>query len=432
MSNAVRYTTWLLLTTFIFTLSVVTCSAQVHYDMGYHSQHVDTQAPSGYKFMKGVDSSSTGGILDRRANWSDNTMIPWEAFAYGEYIGPHRTPHVPEYRIRVGDQIRFVFRLTRELSLEPYRIQVGDVFNIFSLGNENEVGIDELANNELQVLPDGSISLKGIGRIQAALKTIEQLEKEINDRYNESLYTDANVVVQGVQVDQRLQDLLDAVDARGGIGGQGQTLRVSPDGTVQIPWVGPVPAVGLSLTEIGREVNMRYRLVVRGLEVTPILEEVSPRQAFVLGEVNQASQITMSGPTTAMQAIAQAGGWLQGANVRQIVVFRRDQNWQLMALRLDLGGALAGRDPLPVDDIWLRHGDIVLVPKAPIQRISELVNLYFTQTLYGVLPQQGVGTIFDADQFIGGFGTGVGGVGGGVGGTGGGVGGAVGGGVGGF
>lgn len=365
--------------------------------------HVNDQAPSGYKFMQGVDRHSLRNSR-RKASWTDSQMIPWEAFAYGEYIGPHRTPHVPEYRIRVDDEIQFVYQLTRELNSTPYRIQVGDVLQISSLGNENEQGIDELLQTNVQVLPDGTISLKGIGRVVAARKTFDTLQKEVNDLYNADLYNDAKIVIHAVVVNQKLQDIINSVDARGGNGGQGATVTVSPDGTVQLPWIGSVPAVGLSLTELAREVNMRYSFRVKGLEVTPILTERAPRVSYVLGEVDTPSQIQMNGPTTVMQAIAQAGGWEQGANVRQIVVFRRDANWQLMALKIDLGAALAGKNPMPADDIWLRHGDIVLVPKAPVQRISELVDLYFTRTLYAALPQQGVGTLFDADQFIGGFG----------------------------
>ena len=35
--------------------------------------------------------------------------------------------------------------------------------------------------------------------------------------------------------------------------------------------IGSVPAVGLTLDELGREVNMCYRQQIQGIEVTPIL-----------------------------------------------------------------------------------------------------------------------------------------------------------------
>ena len=152
----------------------------------------------------------------------------------------------------------------------------------------------------------------------------------------------------------------------------------------------------MSLNEIQQEIEARYRLKgLGGVTVTPTLIERAPRFIYVVGEVEMGDQFELTGPTTAMQAIALAGGFNQGGNLRQVIVFRRDANWNLVATRLDLSGALFGRRPHPSDEIWLRDGDIVLVPKRPIQRLSETVDLYLTQTLYSIFPQE---IIFDFNQ----------------------------------
>jgi polysaccharide export outer membrane protein len=144
-------------------------------------------------------------------------------------------------------------------------------------------------------------------------------------------------------------------------------------------------------------VNTRYAASIRGLNVTPVLRNRAPRSVFVLGEVVRPGRIQIDGPTTVMQAIAMAEGWKRGSNLRQIVVFRRDQDWRLMATRIDLQGAMLGKSPYPSDEIWLRDSDIVLVPKTPILRASEAVDLYMTRTLYSIFPQQGV--VFNFDNF---------------------------------
>jgi polysaccharide biosynthesis/export protein len=87
-----------------------------------------------------------------------------------------------------------------------------------------------------------------------------------------------------------------------------------------------------------------------------------------------------------MQAVAMAGGWNVGANLRQIVIFRRTDDWRLMATKIDLSGALYGQRPCPADEIWLRDQDIVLLPKSPILRTDDWINLIFTRGLYGVVP----------------------------------------------
>ena len=339
------------------------------------------------KMMMGVDQHSCS--RQREATWQDQHPVPWESFAYGEYIGPHRTPHVPLYRVRVNDQIRFVFHLTRELSAERYRLNVGDSIDVFSAVDP------DLIQKEITVISDGTVSLNLIGSVSAAGKTIEQFQKEINELYKKQV-NNPSVTVRGVKTNTPLQDVRDAVDARQGSGGQSQDVTVSPDGTIQLPVLSsPVHAIGLSLEELGREVNARYREVVPGIKASPILIQRAPRVAYVLGEVATPGRIELVGPTSAIQAISVAGSWNPGANLRQIVVFRRDCNWRLMATRLDLAGAVHGYQPRPSDEIWLRDGDIVLVPKQPIQRVADAVDLYFTRTLYAILPNQGFTLTFD-------------------------------------
>ncbi len=339
------------------------------------------------KYFAGVDENTARGI-GGEPQWKNADMIPWEAFAYGEYIGPHRHPHVAEYRLRVDDQLEFVFILTRERSTEPYRFYVGDTISITS-------AIDDSINqDEIAILGDGTISLSLIGQVRVAGKTIRDLQRELNDRYAK-YFQNPSVVVQVLQGDTPLRDLLDSVDARFGQGGQSRLAVVSPDGTIQLPLIGSVPAIGLTLKEVAREVNARYRNRVRGIEVTPVLTERAPRFIYVVGEVDQPGQFELTGPTSAMQAIALAGGFNSGGNLRQIIVFRRDQNYKLMATKLDLAGALFGKRPHPSDEIWLRDSDIVLIPPQPIQRLSEQVNRYLVQTLYAIFPQQGVAFNFD-------------------------------------
>lgn len=344
-------------------------------------------ANSSVKFFAGVDENTTRDNSGE-PRWKNADMIPWESFAFGEYIGPHRQPHVSDYRLRVNDALEFVYILTREQSTEPYRFYVGDQISITS-------AIDSSINQPaLTILGDGSISLSLIGQVRVAGKTIRDLQRELNDRYAK-YFQNPSVVVQVLQGDTPLNDLLDSVDARAGQGGQSRDAIVSPDGTIQLPLIGSVPAIGLTLREIAREVNARYRTRIRGFEVTPVLSQRAPRFLYVVGEVAQPGQFTLTGPTTAMQAIALAGGFNNGGNLRQIIVFRRDQNYKLMATKLDLSGALWGNRPHPSDEIWLRDSDIVLIPKQPIQRISEAVNRYLVTTLYAIFPQQGVAFNFD-------------------------------------
>ena len=118
----------------------------------------------------------------------------------------------------------------------------------------------------------------------------------------------------------------------------------------------------------------------------PILAQRAPRYVFVLGEVNNPGRFELTGPTTALQAIGMAGSWRVGANLRQIVVFRRGDDWRLLATMIDLQGALLGHQPLPPGEIWIDDSDVIIVPKSPILVADDFINLVFTRGIYGVFP----------------------------------------------
>ena len=104
--------------------------------------------------------------------------------------------------------------------------------------------------------------------------------------------------------------------------------------------------------------------MVRACTVSPQLTDRAVSYVFLGGEVKAPGRYTLEGPTTVMQAIAMAGGWNIGGNVRQVVVFRRDENWCLKATKIDVRAPLYGNDPCPMNDVWLRENDLVLVPKS--------------------------------------------------------------------
>jgi polysaccharide biosynthesis/export protein len=328
----------------------------------------------------------------REPRWRDERQVPWESLGYGEYIGPPRTPHLPEYKILILDQIDFVFRRTRQLSGNAYRFDIGDVLGISS---EQYEAFNDL---EQTIQTDGTIQVRGIGSVVAANKTVAELQDEINRLAQDPIRgTKGNpeILVKPINTETRLQDLIRTVDATAGFGGLSRTVTVAPDGTVQLPGINSVPALGLSLTEVSAEANARYAREVPGLEVTAILNARAPRFVYVLGEVVTPGQVELAGPTTVIQAISQVQGWRPGANLRHVVVMRRDKNWQLVATRLDLSGPLWGHRPNPSDDLWLRHSDIVIVPKNAGQRLADFIEVYFTRGLYGVFPTQGFAVGFN-------------------------------------
>jgi polysaccharide biosynthesis/export protein len=258
-------------------------------------------------------------------------------------------------------------------------LNVGDSVRVESLTDPN------IDREELVIQPDGSITVRLLGQVQAARRTIAELTADLEEQYKK-FYRMPSITVTPLRVNTKLEDLRAAIDRRAGIGGQSFQSRISPDGTVQLPAIGSAPAIGLTLDELKLEIDARYAALVEGIEVTPVLAARAPRQVFVVGEVRQPGRFAMEGPTTLMQAIAMAGGWNVGAHLRQVVVFRRAEDWRLIATKLDIRGALFANRPIPADEIWLRDSDLVVVPKHPILQLDDFISLVFTRGIYGVVP----------------------------------------------
>jgi polysaccharide export outer membrane protein len=348
----------------------------------------------------GVDSTAGCGLGE--VTWKARGQVDWQAFAQGEYVGHARLAHVPDYRIRVDDQIAFVFRLTREITSFPYELQVGDKIRIESLtADSNDAGAAQGAEDDirrdLEIQPDGTISLPLLGQVRAANMTIDGLRVHLEERYLK-YYKVPAITVTPLAVNTRLQDLLNAVDARQGSGGLQLQTRVNPDGRLYLPGLGAVCAQGLTVDELKVEVDARYEATIPGVDVTPVLTQRAPRFVFVLGEVNKPDRYTLEGPTTLMGALSMAGSWKIGANLRQVVVFRRGEDWRMLATMLDVNGALYGRRPVPADEIWLNDSDIIVVPKTTITVVDEFVNQFFTNGLYSAFPQFSFGN-FNFNNF---------------------------------
>ncbi len=304
----------------------------------------------------------------------------WQAFAQGEYVGHARLPHVPDYRLRVDDVLELVYRRTRQKTATPYELNVGDEIRVESF-------TDPDLNRDLIIQPDGTITLRLLGQVEATGLTVEQLREKLDERY-EQYYKLPAITVTPLLVNSKLNDLVYSVDARYGQGGLNRQARVTPAGNIALPVLGTVYVQGLTLPELQEELNQRYQQAIEGIEVIPVLLARAPRFVYVLGEVGNPGRYELTGPTTVMQAIAMAGSWNVGSDLRQVVVFRRGDDWRLLATRLNVGPALHGNQPCPTGEIWLNDSDIVLVPKSPLLRADEFIEMAFTRGIYGVFPLQ--------------------------------------------
>ncbi len=343
--------------------------------------------PGGYpclggcqRCLMGVDCQTCNGA---KARWCDIRPMPFGSYGPGGYAGPARLAHLSQYRLRPGDLVQVIYLITRRQKEGPYRLAPGDTVSIESIADP-DLSRGTLENG-LEIQPDGTITVRMLGQIHAAGLTVAQLREVLDEQYSK-YYEEPAIDVTPVRTNTLAEDIRNAVGGQSGFNQQAITVEVMPDGKIRLPGIGELCVQDFSLNQLKREINLRYDEVVVGLNVEPILAQQAPHFVHVLGEVAQPDRIELDGPTTVLGAIASAGGNLPGANLRQVVIFRRAEDWRLISTILDLQGAVYGKRPTPADEIWLRDGDVVIVPSKPIVRFNNWVQQIFTDGVYGVFP----------------------------------------------
>ncbi len=324
-------------------------------------------------------------IGGRRQTWKDLHPYPFQPLGHGEYLGPIRLPSTLDYRLRVGDSVRFIFIDAPSQLQDSYRLMVGDEVAIESATDEKIRRGDLQLGRGLVIQPDGKLTVSLIGEVDAAGLTIPQLRHNLEIKYK-SFIREPSIDVTPIRTNSLKTAILNSVDARAGAGGTNYIDTVHPDGTIRLPKLGSIPAQGMTLDEIKREVNLRYGRIVSGLEVESGINAEAKHFVFITGEVTLPNRYELLGPTSVTQAIALAGGHKLGANLRQIVIFRYAEDWRLVTTVVDLRGAILGRDPTPADNIWLRDSDTVIVPQSGIKSMNNFVRQVFTEGIYGVVP----------------------------------------------
>jgi polysaccharide biosynthesis/export protein len=142
------------------------------------------------------------------------------------------------------------------------------------------------------------------------------------------------------------------------------SARISAHGLVSIPLIGDVAVVDRPAEDVATEIQRRLEDgYVRHAPVSLTVVEYSVRLAYVMGSVNHQCAITLDpfSPTTAMQAIGKAGGFLPDANRRATQVVRDDPTQPTRKQRMTVM-PLAAPD-LEAKDIILQPGDMVVVPQ---------------------------------------------------------------------
>jgi len=152
-----------------------------------------------------------------------------------------------------------------------------------------------------------------------------------------------------------------------------RTLTVGPDGRVVMPMSRPIMAAGRTFGQVEADLTAELGKQLRDprIDVTP--RAYSPEQIYVGGQVGQSGTYTLPGRIGAIEAIFMAGGFGQGARSKQVAVLRRAPNGAMMMRAVNIQGGIRNIREYN-DNIQLRRGDIVFVPKTNLAEAGAFVQ----------------------------------------------------------
>lgn len=144
-------------------------------------------------------------------------------------------------------------------------------------------------------------------------------------------------------------------------------LTVLPDGTIAFPLVGQLRVAGMLPQEVERMVSDRLRSQYRGEVpfVTVSVKAPAGMRYSIIGRVRSPGVVAMNRYLTVLEALSQAGGPDEFANVDNIVVVRQTGD-RTQTFRVRLGDLLKGstsdRDIANAGLIQIAPGDVIIVP----------------------------------------------------------------------
>lgn len=136
-----------------------------------------------------------------------------------------------------------------------------------------------------------------------------------------------------------------------------RSVQVAEAGTVNLPLVGDVPAVGKTAQEVERDLT--HRLGAQYLQkpqVTVYIKEYNSQRVTVEGAVRKPGVFPFNGRGTLLQSIAMAEGLDAERASTEVIVFRGAEG-RRRAAKFDVDAIRAGRAADPA----LQPGDVVVV-----------------------------------------------------------------------
>lgn len=136
-------------------------------------------------------------------------------------------------------------------------------------------------------------------------------------------------------------------------------VTVRSDGKISLPLLNDMPAAGRTPEQLRAEIVKAAGKYLEEPSATVVVREIRSRKVFITGNVTRPSAYGLTDQMTVLQLIAVAGGLLEYADTKNIVVIRTEAGVQ-RSLRVNYHDLIRRKNLH--QNIPLRPGDTVVVP----------------------------------------------------------------------
>jgi polysaccharide biosynthesis/export protein len=164
-----------------------------------------------------------------------------------------------------------------------------------------------------------------------------------------------------------------------------QEVMVQPDGYIQVRGLtNDIRVHGMTVAELTNALKDAYSTILQDPIINVVLKDFDKPYFIAGGLVGKPGKYDLRGTTTAIQAIAIAGGFADGAKNSQVVLFRRYSDEWVETTTLNLKEILKGKQLK--EDAVLQPGDMLFVPKSTFAKIDKFLprtslGTYFTPAI---------------------------------------------------
>jgi polysaccharide export outer membrane protein len=138
-----------------------------------------------------------------------------------------------------------------------------------------------------------------------------------------------------------------------------RVVTVRPDGMISLPLINDVRAAGLSPDQLRDNITQAAMKYVEDPNVTVVVKQINSRKVFITGNVGKPSTYPLPGDMTVLQLIAVAGGLLEYADAKNIVILR-SENGRERRHKFNYRDVVKGKNA--DQNLVLQPGDTVVVP----------------------------------------------------------------------